>query len=495
MDFFEKNRQSIKKTAPHLIEILDSLPPPPRAIKTESGDVTVQLGGVSIASSVNPAAEGRKFAMAQSGVSGATGASGGILVYGLGLGYHLESLLELLPDIAVTAVEANMELISAAMHYRDLSALFSNDRFSLVAGRNEAELAAGFSKAVGASGGDLKIVIHPPSYRCLPSGYDGIRNSFETLLSERRFKGRFGGQEEKNIRKNLHAVSISAGVSSVYAGMRGRAAVLAGAGPSLDRNLPLLDWLQDKVFILAADTASAALSDAGIACHATVSVDPQPSSAEHYMEEPPPAPLIFFPTTHPSVVELHKHRRLLAVKKSHSIFKRAEKLLMDKGMTDAGGSVSCMGLDLLVKGGADPIGVVGQDFAFTRGDPYNRATLAGYARGGTFHERSVFTRNILGTDEKLKILSLHGRDEITQANLLGYLRTFEEIIARSKGRSFFNIDSTGAAIRGCRNLACAGEVARFFGQAGKPPEPLSIPEEKEPPGLEARLHELLFTQE
>ena len=320
MDFFEKNRQSIKKTAPHLIEILDSLPPPPRAIKTESGDVTVQLGGVSIASSVNPAAEGRKFAMAQSG------ASGGILVYGLGLGYHLESLLELLPDIAVTAVEANMELISAAMHYRDLSALFSNDRFSLVTGRNETELAAGFSRKVGASGGDLKIVIHPPSYRCLPSGYDGIRKSFETLLSERRFKSRFGGQEEKNIRKNLHAVSRSAGVSAVYARMRGRPAVLAGAGPSLDRNLPLLDWLQDKVFILAADTASAALSSAGIACHATVSVDPQPSSAEHYMEEPPPAPLIFFPTTHPSVVELHKHRRLLAVKKSHSIFKRAEEL-------------------------------------------------------------------------------------------------------------------------------------------------------------------------
>jgi len=489
MDFFKKNRQSITKTAPHLIEILGSLPPPPQAIKSESGGITVQIGSVLIASSVDPAAEGRKFAMAQAGVSG------GILVYGFGLGYHLESLLELYPDSTVTVVEANMELLSAALHYRDLSALFLNDSFSLVTGRSEKELAASFSKTVGASGGDLKIVIHPPSYRCLPGGYDGIRKSFETLLSERRFKGRFGGQEEKNIRKNLQAVSRSAGVGTVYGNLRGRPAVLAGAGPSLDRNLPLLDWLQDKVFILAADTASTALSNAGIACHATVSVDPQPSSAEHYTEEPPAAPLIFFPTTHPSVVELHKRRRLLAIKKSHSIFSRAEELLKDKGMTDAGGSVSCMGLDLLVKGGADPIGVVGQDFAFTRGNPYNRTTLAGYARGDTFRERTVFTQNILGGDEKLKILSLHGRDEITHANLLSYLRTFEEIIARSRRRSFFNIDSTGAAIRGCRNLACAGEVARFFGQAAKPPEPLSIPEEKESPDLEARLSELLFTQE
>ncbi|MFQ5431855.1 MAG: motility associated factor glycosyltransferase family protein [Nitrospinota bacterium] len=487
MDFFDKNRQSITKTAPRLLEILDSLPPPPKAIKSESGDITVQVGGVLIASSVDPAAEGRKFAKAQSG------ATSGILVYGLGLGYHLESLLELYANCAVTAVEANMELLSAAMHHRNLSAVFSNNRFSLVTGRDEKELAAGFSKTVGGAGDDLKIAIHPPSYRCLPSGFETVKNSFETLLSERRFKSRFGEQEEKNIRANLRAVSRCPGVISLYGNLRGRPALLVGAGPSLDRNVPLLDWLQDKVFILAVDTASAVLADNGIACHATISVDPQPSSAEHYMEKPSAAPLVFFPTTHPSVVELHKGRRLLAIKDSHSIFGRAGELLKDKGMTNAGGSVSCIGLDLLVKGGADPIGVVGQDFAFTRGNPYNRRTLAGYARGETFHERSVFTQNIMGGDEKLKTLSLHGRDEITNANLLSYLRTFEEIIARSGGRSFFNIDSTGAAIRGCRNLACAGEVVRFFGSSPGAPEPLSIAEEMESPNLEARLSERLFS--
>ena len=486
MDFFEKNLQSITKTAPNLLEILASLPPPPQAITCESGNITVHVGSVLLASSVDPAAEGRKFAQAQSG------ASGGLLVYGFGLGYHLESLLELYPDSTVTVVEANMEILSAALHHRDLSALFLNDSFRLVTGRNEPELAASFSKAVGGRGSDLKIVIHPPSYRCLPAGFDTIKNSFETLLSERRFKDRFGGQEEKNIRKNLQAVSRSAGVSSVYGKLKGRPAVLVGAGPSLDRNLPLLDWLQGRAFILAADTAFTALSEAGIACHATLSVDPQPSSARHYPEELPETPLIFFPTTHPSVVELHRRRRLLAIKKSHSVFGRAEELLQDKGMTNAGGSVSCMGLDLLVKSGADPIGVVGQDFAFTRGNLYNRRTLADYAGGDSWSERDVFTQNILGGDEQLKILSLHGRDEITHANLLGYLRTFEEIISGSRAVSFFNLDSTGAAIRGCRNLACAGEVAKFFDRSTSAPEPISIPDEKESPDLEARLFELLF---
>jgi len=221
-------------------------------------------------------------------------------------------------------------------------------------------------------------------------------------------------------------------------------------------------------------------------------VDPQPSSVRHYPEEHPQTPLIFFPTTHPSVVALHGRHRLLAIKESHSIFYRAQELLKDKGTTNAGGSVSCVGLDLLVRGGADPIGVVGQDFAFTRGQPYNLRTLADYAGGGTRRERSVLARDILGGDEQLKILSLYGRDETTHANLLGYLRTFEEIIAGGRGRSFYNIDSTGAAIRGCRSLACAGEVAKFFGDSPGAPEPLSIQEEKESPDLEARLSELLF---
>ena len=493
MDFFEKNRQSIKKSAPHLLGIVDSLPPPPPPITAGSGDVTVKLSGLLIASSVDPAAEGRKFAKAQFSASGATGATGGLLVYGLGLGYHLESLIELYPNLFVTAAEANMEILSSALHYRDLSAIFSSGRFALVTGHNEPELAANLSKAVSRADSDLKVLIHTPSYRCLPAGFDEIKNSFETLLSERRFKTRFGGQEEKNIRENLPALSRSAGVNSVYGNLSGRPAILVGAGPSLDRNLPLLNWLQGKAFILATDTALPALAEAGIECHATISVDPQPLSAMHYPEEAPETLLIFFPTTHPSVVELHKRRRVLAIKKSHSIFHKAEELLKDKGMTNAGGSVSCMGLDLLVQSGADPIGVVGQDFAFTRGRPYNRQTLAEYAGGDSRRETLVFTRDILGGDEKLKILSLDGRDEITHANLLSYLKTFEEIIARNRGASFFNIDSTGAAIRGCRNLACAGEVAKFFGNSPHAPEPMKLPEEKESPDLEARLTELLFS--
>jgi hypothetical protein len=486
MDFFEKNRRSIEKTAPHLIKTLASLPPAPPAESAESGDPTVTIDDVRLASSVDPVSEGEKFATAQSD------ASGGLLVYGLGLGYHLEAVLKLYPELRVTVIEANRDILSAALHHRDLTALFSDARFSLVAGRGDAELAGNFIKSVRGAADEWKIAVHTPSYRCFPHGFDRVKNSFETLLSERRFKERFAQQERKNIRANLPAVSRSAGVFTIYGKLRGRPAVLVGAGPSLDRNLALLDWLQYNAFILAADTATETLTDAGITCHATLSIDPQPASAMHFRDGPPDAPLIFFPTTHPWVVERHEGNRLLAIKQSHSLFKKAEKLLQDRGVTKAGGSVSCMGLDLLVQGGADPIGIVGQDFAFPEGLPYNRRTFAAIAHGTPVRGESAFARDALDRHENLKIESVDGRDTVTHANLLSYLRTFEEIIAGSPEGRFFNLDSSGAAIRGCRNLSCAGEVSLFFRPAASKPEPLEIPGEKPRPELLNRISELLF---
>lgn len=486
MDFFNKNLQLIKKTAPHLLKTVDSLPPPPPCELAANGEATVKIGGVQIASSVDPAAEGKKFAAAQSG------AGEGTVVYGLGLGYHLEAILDIYPNLKLTVMEANREILAAALRYRDLTPLLSNDRFSLVTGSNEVELAGNLSAALAGVTDDWEIAVHTPSYRCFPHGFDKVRNSFETLLTERRYKERFGEQEKKNLRANIPAISRSAGVSSIYGKLKGRPAVLVGAGPSLDRNLAMLDWLQKNAFILAVDTLATVLPDSDIACHALVSIDPQPASTEHFADRPPKAPVIFFPTTHPWVVEHCKRGRLLAIKKAHSLFKKAETLFSANQTTDAGGSVSCVALDLLVKAGADPIGIVGQDFGFPHRIPYNRRSFSALSNGAPVRADTVLARAILGEHENLATSSVSGGDTVTHANLLSYLKTFEEIIEKTPGRRFYNLDPCGAAIKGCRNLSGYGEVSKFFDCSSPTPETVSIPDEKESPELEVRLSKLLF---
>lgn len=479
MDFFELNRRAIEKHAGYLLKIFDTLPPAPPAVETGNGQCSVKIGEIRIAGSVDPGAEGKKFAKSFSNANG-------VLVYGFGLGYHIEALLERSPARRVTVIEANYEILSAALHHRDLSAIFANNYFSLVTGIDDEELAVRLSKTLRETGEEKEVAIHPPSYSCMPKRFPELKNLLEAIRTERRFKGRFAKQEEANIIKNINAVSASKGVASLFGVLRGKPALLVGAGPSLDCNLPLLIWLQKKVFIMAVDTAAAVLSDVGISCHAVISIDPQPASVFHFGARSA-LPLIFFPTTHPWVVENHKGRRLAAIQKSHPFFQRAEHLVMDKGASNAGGSASCVGLDILVQMGANPIGIIGQDFAFTKGLPHNRRTFSwGMAHEPALRQSDRAAMEALALHENLKIESVNGRSVATHANLLSYLKNFEGIISKNPDRRFYNIGSSGAAIHGCENIRCAGEVYESFGAGGNPPV-LRLPEETPNPELALRL--------
>jgi len=205
----------------------------------------------------------------------------------------------------------------------------------------------------------------------------------------------------------------------LFGGLDGMPAVLVGAGPSLDRNLPLLERLKGRAFILGVDTVAEVLTANGIPFDAVISVDPQPVSITHFCGDDFPAPLVFLPSTHPSVVESGRGRRFLMLKDSHSFFGPAQHLLEDRGVSTAGGSVSCIALDLLIKMGADPIGFMGQDFAFPKGMPYNRRTLSAHPLDSPFAD--ILTGSaaefLILLSERLKIDAAGGGEGTTPAHV------------------------------------------------------------------------------
>ncbi|MBI5179377.1 MAG: motility associated factor glycosyltransferase family protein [Nitrospinae bacterium] len=467
-------------------ELLKDLPPSPPTERAKSGVPTVRINGVLAASNVDPVAEGEKFARAVD-----VEKNPNLLVYGFGLGYHIEALLKLLPPNGkVAVIEANRELLSAASHGRDLSNVLDDARFTLVTGAGDADICQKLSSIL--SDTQWQVVIHPASFRLLPESFSELKRTFEMLRTDRRFGGSFGDQEHENIMANLSAIASSPGASALFGALRGAPAVLVGAGPSLDRNLAFLDRLKGRAFVLAVDTSAEVLNANGIACDMVVSVDPQPDSASHLFDSS--APLLFMPSTHPSVVARFAGRRLIILKEGHAFSQKTRELLADRGSTNAGGSVSCVALDFLARAGADPIGLVGQDFAFNKGLPYNRRTMAGFVSepfGGAEGEDAA--GNFTARADLLRIPTARGASGVTHANLFGYLRSAEEIIARHPATAFYNVNSEGAAIRGCTDIFSQGEAERIFG-VGNVPE-LSLPEERPAPELEAELKKLLLEKE
>ncbi len=475
MNFFKSNSHFLP---PDILRAVETSSPP-NLDSAKSGEPTIKINGVALASGVEPRAEGKKFAAAAEGKSR-------VMVYGFGLGYHLEALLASSALQKLVVVEANMAIMGAALHSRDLAPLLGDPRLTLVAADTEVAAVARLAELLS-KGEGYDILIHQPSFRLLPQSFGNVRNILETIQSERRFSAFFRGQERRNIAANIPAIAASPGVASLFSAFAGKPAVVAGAGPSLDRALRHLDRLQDFAHIIAVDTAAGVLARNGIRYHAVISADPQPLSAFHFAFGIPDAPLIFIPTAHPAVVAMFRGRRYLMLQERHTLFAGAEPLLTGRGSSGAGGSVSCLALDMLLRAGAEPIFFAGQDFAFPQGLPYNRGTLADYASEAPLFaagEQGMLDA-AFGFAPPLTVPLEGGGEGETGANLRGYLQTFSELIAAAPETRFFNLDSRGAAIRGCRNLAAAAEALRdmpVFDAA-----PLPRYEEKPDAALEAAL--------
>jgi hypothetical protein len=109
---------------------------------------------------------------------------------------------------------------------------------------------------------------------------------------------RMGRLWTKNIIANLGSMRWEA-VSPIHAG--GKPVVVCGAGPSLDEALPVLRAHRETLFILACDTASGALAQAGVVPDAVVCLEGQIYNVEDFLPlQGKPTTLIADLTSHPS---------------------------------------------------------------------------------------------------------------------------------------------------------------------------------------------------
>src|SRR5262249_39241897 len=85
---------------------------------------------------------------------------------------------------------------------------------------------------------------------------------------------------------NLPAVARGHDVRALTGAYTKVPAIVAGAGPSLDRLLPDIGWARNRALLIACDTAPRPLLGAGLAPQLVVAVDPGAANARHFLELP-----------------------------------------------------------------------------------------------------------------------------------------------------------------------------------------------------------------
>ncbi|MFQ5672502.1 MAG: motility associated factor glycosyltransferase family protein [Nitrospinales bacterium] len=464
-NFFDKNIAVLKSRNPEIEPLENRLAETLSVRETPAGAVTAQYGGLSIHSSRDPVKEGLAFAKSVKPGSR-------VFLYGFGLGYHVEPILERIGDAgSLLVVELNPEILAAAMILRDQTGVLSHPRLHLIFGREESRVAAEISRHMKhfretAGGPELQVLFHSPSFQCIPKQFERLTNALEVLLIERRAPAVLGDLEDRNYSLNKDIVSRSPGIKTLRGKHRGRPAVLIGAGPSFDNALPYLEKIRDGALLACVDTALPVLLRRNIFPDYIFSLDPQDESFEHFVDYlETPLKLVYTPTANCKIVRHCRGEKFVVFKENHSLFADHDPLMREKGTTRAGGSVSCLGLDCLIQLGCNPIILVGQDCAFSGNRTYSRDTV-----GDEQFLQIVNTSNTVATvhqekareKKRIRVKGYNGSQLVTNQVLYSYLRNIEQIAEVSPETRLYNLFPHGARIEHVAPLGSINEMLKLL---------------------------------
>ncbi len=298
-----------------------------------------------------------------------------ILVYGLGLGYHIKELekyrkrdakvyvLEMNPDvIAYTEKEMSIE------EYKNLGYVFCIS--------NNLEEVKNFliSTLSYFNTAESVLLIHQPSLRTIPESCTPIKHLLEEWEVMRDTFNRNKELLRENFLKNVEKIDSYRSLNIFQNKFKEVPIIIVSAGPSLDKNKHLLRKAKNKALIMAVGSAVKPLLQIGIEPDCIVISDPKPGVCRQLEGLDITAPLFMFLTIQAKIIEEYKGPKVMLLQRG---FELAEKLAEDQGhiLIETGGSVATTALELAVYFGGSPIIFVGQDLAYTSGKTHTDGTV------------------------------------------------------------------------------------------------------------------------
>ncbi len=186
--------------------------------------------------------------------------------------------------------------------------------------------------------------------------------------------------------KNKDRILKSSGIQDLKDYYKGCAALVVGAGPSLDENLDMIKATQDKFVIIAADASLKPLRAKGIRVDYVTSIERSDVFQLPFFRDLPPqeAELVAFPVVHPEVLDAYPGN-IRFVYRNYSFYAYFEKAF-PKGILKSGGSTCHLGVRLADYMGCSKIAFVGLDSCYGEKDGLYRSHCSdlGYPDWGTF---------------------------------------------------------------------------------------------------------------
>ncbi len=455
MDIYRKNMKALEKNHPKLVELIESIVIDEEIIKvlqSETGDPRILFkkeGGeeVFIHNSEDPS----MCADQAVDLLGKMDKEGIAVLFGFGLGYFGEEIIKRFEEGHYLMVyEAIPELFKTALKTRDLSDLLESEKVVIILGEDMDNLSMIDKYHHHFVNGKFWIIQHQPSIKLNEEAY----REFQKRLEEEKLLSTMNIGTAVNLGKefinalmaNVSKIIRKPGVKHLKDVFKGRPAIVVSGGPSLDKNLHLLNKVKGRAVIIAVDAVLPTLLPAGIVPDIIVAIDPLPENISMFKDNPMLArvPFICLSQYTPEIVSVYPGPIFMNSVHGNIVYQWLANFWEDKGyITGGGGSVAHLAFRAAEYMGADVIGLIGQDLSFDKKYHAGDTTKLLHA----FHDEEVpdYTKGALLADD------IFGEKRYTVNPFIAFKVSFEKMIKPFNG-DVVNATEGGLPIKGATNM-------------------------------------------
>ncbi|SFL45166.1 motility associated factor glycosyltransferase family protein [Pelosinus propionicus] len=374
-----------------------------------------------------------------------------IVVYGLGLGYLVETLLKQFDErISFFVIEPDQNIFQMAMGVRSLCDIFLSPRVFIHVGNSLVGMQNDFFTFYDATRFHDIVLAGLSGHKTVYNQFYSesmaiIKQTVNSTVMELETIAKIGPEIVSGTILNFVDYCTHPGVDSLFGKFSGVPAIIVAAGPSLNNNIELLREAKGRAVILAVGTAAQPLQKQDIVPDFIVSIDPISFNYEHFKEyNSQETALITDIQSYPAILQTFLGPMFVATNHSfiHNWFEGA---IESKGDLETGGTAAHSAMVAAYKMGADPIIFIGQDLAFAN-DGRTHASGTNYGEAGT-------NKNTYSAGDNVELFPVKANDggQVLTNRIFSQFRLFiEKWIETKNNCTYINATEGGALIAGAQ---------------------------------------------
>ncbi|MCM3338741.1 DUF115 domain-containing protein [Paenibacillus sp. MER TA 81-3] len=363
-----------------------------------------------------------------------------VILFGLGLGYHLEVLIERFPDKLFFVYEPSNQVVRHSFGSTLVSQLLSRNNVKFSAVQKWDQLFYMMHVYSEESPALVAIPFYQREYKDEFEKFQTqMKNMLVTLKINENNDIKYRIQWIRNTVLNLPAILSRPSIKKMKSKLEGKPAIIVGSGPSLNEDLSLLKSLENRFFIIAAGTSTQALERAGITPHLIVTMDGGHFNNVAFKNvKVTEVPKLVVPQVHHGIVDRHINSIYHAfldndlIANYHVPFEEEIAPVFYSTFSVTGTAIQAASYF-----GCEPILMTGQDLSYPN--------MSYYAEGVTHLNAKIQQSDIALATETVE--NVNGDLNATTPKLYMTLKDIENLLALHQDKTFINTSRNGASIK------------------------------------------------